>query len=278
MTPAAVQRWRDRRGAYRPAGEPIATSSYEVAPIADDTTAKAFVERHHYSGSYPAARHRVGLYRGAELVGIAVFSHPPNEAVLRRLPCERMAGVELGRFVLLDDVPGNGESWFLARAFEHLRSEGIECLISHSDPQPRRTAGGELVLPGHVGTIYQATNAVYAGRTKARPLRLLPDGTVFSERAMSKIRSRERGWRYSVAQLVAAGATPPAADIMPAADLAAWLALELPRVTRRVKHHGNHRYLWALDRKLRRAVAELAARDDEDALIPYPKAIDQEAA
>lgn len=234
MTAAAVnQRYRNGRLVWRP-NDAIDTGSYEVAPIADDRTPKAFVERHHYSGSYPAARHRVGLYHGAELVGVAVFSHPPNEAVLRRLPCERMAGVELGRFVLLDSVPGNGESWFLARAFEHLRREGIECLVSHSDPQPRRTAGGELVLPGHVGTIYQATNAIYAGRTKARPLRLLPDGTVFSERAMSKIRSRDRGWRYSVAQLVAAGATPPTADILPAAELAAWLALELPRVTRRL--------------------------------------------
>ena len=29
--------------------------------------------------------------------------------------------VELGRFVLLDSVAGNGETWFLARSFDILR-------------------------------------------------------------------------------------------------------------------------------------------------------------
>jgi hypothetical protein len=48
-----------------------------------------------------------------------------------------------------------------------------------ADPVPRRTASGVLVTPGHVGTIYAATNAVYAGRATARTVKLLPDGTVF---------------------------------------------------------------------------------------------------
>jgi hypothetical protein len=34
-------------------------------------------------------------------------------------------------------------------------------------------------MPGHVGTIYAATNAVYTGRATARTVKLLPDGTVF---------------------------------------------------------------------------------------------------
>lgn len=41
-----VQRWKDRRGVYRPAGEPIKTSEYEVELIPDDATAKAFVLAH----------------------------------------------------------------------------------------------------------------------------------------------------------------------------------------------------------------------------------------
>lgn len=51
---------------------------------------------------------------------------------------------------------------------------------SFADPVPRRTASGVLVMPGHVGTIYAATNAVYAGRATARTVKLLPDGTVFN--------------------------------------------------------------------------------------------------
>ena len=269
------QRWFQRIGSWRDASEIIDTHAYEVAEIPDDNTAKAFVEEHHYSGTYPAARKRFGLYRGKDLVGVAVFSHPPNEAVLRRLPCERMAGIELGRFVLLSDVPGNGESWFLARCFAQLRAAGIEALVSHSDPLPRRDAAGKLVLPGHVGQIYQATNAIYGGRTRARAILLLPDGTVFSERAMTKIRARDRGYRYAIDQLVRHGAERPL-DL--GQDLDAWLRAELARVGRRVKHRGNHRYLWAIDKKLRKAVAALALVDENGDPVAYPKQLDQEAA
>ncbi len=244
------QRWQDRRSIFRPAGELFDPSAYEVAVIPGDLIPRAFVEQHHYSGSYPAARFRVGLYRAGVLVGVAVFSHPPSEAVLARLPCDRMAGVELGRFVLLQDVPGNGESWFLARCFELLRAHGFEALISHSDPVARTMADGTIVMPGHVGTIYQATNAVYAGRTNPQTLALLPDGTVFSARSMSKIRRRERGFRYCVDQLVAAGATAPAST----ADLTPWMHAAIGLVARRVRHHGNHRYLWALDKHLRKQI------------------------
>lgn len=270
------QRWYDRIGTWRDPSEIIDTRAYEIAELLDDNTPKAFVAQHHYSGSYPAARERFGLYhRGGQLVGVAVFSHPPNEAVLRRLPCDRMAGIELGRFVLLSSVPGNGESWFLARCFEHLRAKGLEALVSHSDPLPRRTTEGTIILPGHVGQIYQATNAIYGGRTRARWLLLLPDGTVFSERAMSKIRSRDRGYRYAIDQLVAHGAKRPL-DIGQKLD--EWLDTELSRITRRVKHRGNHRYLWALDRHLRRDIAKLALLDANGDRVAYPKHVDKEAA
>jgi hypothetical protein len=269
------QRWYKRLGSWRDESEIIDTRAHEVAEIPDDNTAKAFVEEHHYSGTYPAARERFGLYRGEALVGVAVFSHPPNEAVLRKLPCERMSGIELGRFVLLSDVPGNGESWFLARCFEQLRGKGIEALVSHSDPLPRRNTDGALVLPGHVGNIYQATNAIYGGRTKARAMWLLPDGTCFSERAMSKIRTRDRGYRYAIDQLVRHGAERPL-DI--GIDLAAWMRVSLHVVARRVKHRGNHRYFWALDRRLRKAVAALAIVDENGDPVKYPKQLDQEAA
>nr|WTB11197.1 hypothetical protein OG546_48260 [Streptomyces antimycoticus] len=83
------------------------------------------------------------------------------------------------RFVLLDACPGNSESWFLARRFEHLLARGVRGVVSFADPVPRRTASGVLVMPGHVGTIYAASNAVYAGRATARTVKLLPDGTVF---------------------------------------------------------------------------------------------------
>ena len=257
LTPV-VQRWRDRRGTYRPAGETIVTAHYEVAPIGDDRTARTFIEQHHYSGCYVAARRRFGLYWGGLLVGVAVFSVPMQGAVLDRLPCPRDVAVDLGRFVLLDRVPANGESWFLARAFELLRREGFEGVVSFSDPLPRARQDGTTVFAGHVGTIYQSTNAVYDGRNRPHTIRLLPSGLVISDRTIAKIRAREQGWRYASEQLVRAGAAPLGEDD----DARAWVAEWVPRLTRTARHPGKHRYLFGLDRAVRRALPPSQ---------PYPK-------
>jgi hypothetical protein len=257
--PLACQRWRDRRDTYRPAGEPIVTRHYEVAAVATDREARGFVERHHYSGSYPAARARFGLYRGAELVGVAVLSQPASQAALQAalpLPIPMTARTELGRFVLLDDVPANGESFFLARVFELAKARGFLAIVAHSDPEPRTRSDGSVVFPGHVGTIYQATNALYRGRTVARTWRLLPDGTVLSARALSKLRARDRGWPYVVDLLVSHGASEPAGD------WAAWCTAAVRSVSRTYRHPGTHRYVWSLERSLRRHLAASA---------PYPK-------
>lgn len=258
------QRWTHRRDSYRPAGEVIRTALYDVAPIPDDATARAFVERHHYSATYPAARFRYGLYRRGSLVGVAVFSHPCNNRVLTNVFTELRArkAVELGRFVLLDEVPGNGETWFLARAFEHLRAEGIRGVVSFSDPVPRTDVHGRVLFGGHVGTIYQAHNARYLGRGDGRTLRLLPDATVFPNRAASKIRAGTKGWRYASKRLEAYGADPlpPDAD-RPARTM--WLSRWIDEITRPLRHSGNHRYAWPLDRRVRLAEGG-----------QYPKTID----
>lgn len=258
MTILRCQRWRDRRDSYRPAGEPIETRRYEVAEIADDNTAKAFVAAHHYSGTYPAARFRFGLCEGPELVGVAVFSVPARDQVITNwFPGIDVAeGVELGRFVLLDRVPANGETWFLARCRRLLRLKGIAGIVSFSDPAPRTTLDGRRVFAGHLGTIYQASNAIHAGRGRADTIRILPDATVFARRSLTKIRQRRRGWRYAAAQLEAHGADPVWDDA------GAWLDYWLPRLTRSMRHPGNLRYLWALDRRLARHLPSS---------LPYPK-------
>ncbi len=259
MITSVVQRWRDRRSAYRPAGEVIDPHAYEVAPIDNDRTAKAFVLAHHYAGSYPSARFRFGLYRRGILVGVAVFSHPMQNKVLTRVfPGDAKASVELGRFVLLDDVPGNGETWFLARCFELLRRVGLHGILSHADPVARANAAGELVFPGHLGTIYQAHNGIYLGRATRRTLRLLPDATVICARTISKIRARERNWQSSALLLERHGA----AELGEHEDAVRWLATWIPRLTRPLTHPGNYRYVWALDKAMRRHLP---------AGLPFPK-------
>lgn len=111
----------------------------------------------------------------------------------------------------------------------------VEITTVTDDPHRRREGGGTVV---HIG--------------RARPdvVHLLPDGRVFSRRCIAKIRAGERGREYAAAQLVAAGASPVEGDPRE------WLARELPRVTRRERHPGNLKYVFALDPAVRAAVGE----------------------
>jgi hypothetical protein len=257
ITPV-VQRWRDRRDSYRPAREVVSTRSLEVSHLAE-SAARGFVVEHHYSGSYPAARRRFGLFERGELVGVAVYSVPCADRVITScLPGAAIESVELGRFVLLDRVGANAETWMLARCFDFLRGEGFVGVVSYSDPLPRASADGAVVFGGHVGTIYQAHNARYLGQASRRTLRLLPDGSVFSARAAQKVRARERGWRYAAALLERWGA----AALGEGDDAREWLSRWLPSLTRTVRHPGNHKYVWVLDRTARGLFQESR---------PYPK-------
>lgn len=268
--PAAgpCQRWTAGRQAWQlPGAARFDPGRYTAGPV-PEAAAKAFVVANHYSGTWPATRFVYGLtdQHTGQLAGVAALSVPASAAVLTgafpRLE-PYVETLDLGRFVLADAVPANGESWFLARVFRHARAAGVRGLTSFSDPLPRRTTAGQVVFGGHIGLIYQATNAAACGRTRPRTIRLLPDGSVLPERALSKVRGRERGWEHVVRRLVAAGARPPDPD-GPGPD---WLprALADARV-RAVRHPGQWRYCFRLGgpAEARRIVLGHAAG-------PYPK-------
>jgi hypothetical protein len=262
MITTSCQRWRDRRERRVPAGPLIDAADYAVDLI-PERRARPFVVQHHYSGSFPAARECAGLFRRAELVGVAVFSVPMNNRAVPAwtgLP-EPNAGAELGRFVLLDEVPGNAESWFLRRALAALAAErrDIKGLLSYSDPVERRVLG-RLVKPGHVGTIYQALSAPYRGKTGRRTGYMTADGAVVSGRSLSKIRLGERGAGYAVEQLAELGARQ-----IPGESGAAFVErLVRERWLRRFSHPGNHVYLFPLTRGARAVASRLETFD-------YPK-------
>lgn len=112
MLPDGNQRWSQQKSTYRPPTEVIKTADYEVAVLTTDKAAKTFIQEHHYSGTYPASRFRFGLFTHGNLVGVAVFSVPMQNKVISNVFPEHNVNdyTELGRFVLLDEVPGNGET------------------------------------------------------------------------------------------------------------------------------------------------------------------------
>lgn len=246
---AACQRWTEQQQSWREdTGRRFTGRGYEVVPIDSDEVASEFVERHHYSGSYVSAMHRFGLYRGGDLVGVAVYSGPMEKVLTCALPGLKPydESVELGRFVLLDEVPGNAESWFLARCHDILVERGVRGVVSFSDPVARRLSSGLLVMPGHVGTIYQATNGIYTGETEARTWWIIPGGRVFNGQALQKIRQQKQGHQYAERQLVELGARPMELG----EDPKAWLreARQACKITY-FRHPGLHRYVFPLGRK-----------------------------
>lgn len=253
------QRWRDRRGTYVPDTGIIDPAIHSVDVIDCYREAKPFVEQNHYSASFPATRLSCGLFRNgkggsAELVGVCSFAVPMNNASipLHTGLSDHLSAVDLGRLVLLDDVPGNGESWFVSRAFRLLRREKPQILsvIAYSDPVRRIASDGTVVMPGHCGMVYQALSAELRGRSSPRTDHIMPNGRIVSPRALSKIRSQETGAAYAERQITDAGA--PAREF--GEDPADWLSRlrAAGHLTSR-RHPGNLVYTFALTKAARLA-------------------------
>lgn len=289
------QRWQDRRPSWRrPADGGFDPAAFTVEPVPAETVAAPFVERHHYSGSFPAARLAFGLltdrpelagpapteHAGQLLAGVAVLSVPMSESVLTNVfpdLAPYAESLELGRFVLVDACPANSETWFRARADQLAADVGVRGVVAFSDPVPRVrevvdldpgtgavTVRREQVLPGHWGCIYQAGNAVFLGRSTPRTLVWLPrQGRVLSARTLQKIRRQESGSEAAERALTQMGARPRRAGEQPGA----WLAQALDEVgATRVRHPGNLRYAWPVGPRSGRRRARIALPSG-----PYPK-------
>jgi hypothetical protein len=161
-------------------------------------------------------------------------------------------------------VKFNGETWFLKRAFSILAQEKqTRAVLSFADPLERHTSTGDLTKRSHYGTVYMAKGALFGGRAGPRWLHLAPDGSVVSERMLSKIRREERGIHYAVERLRAYGAPLRVAG----ESWSHWTArvLCLP-MFRRVRHPGNFAYIFGLDPATTARLSDLHEGGN-----PYPR-------
>lgn len=275
--PTFCQRWSNGRHSWRPVHEGgFNPRRYRLMEV-PERDARRFVEAHHYSRSFPAARMSFGLFEGHHLVGAAVLGVPMHPRVLTKpFPTlDPNSAAELSRLVLLDEVPANAESFVLGRLFRLTAAHGLRGLVAFSDPQPRIVAGTPL-LPGHIGHVYRVTGGRYLGRATKRTITVLPDGTVLTARAQSKVCRGERGAAGVRARLCQLGARPLADMVAESAGLgidltpARWLDLALDGLgARRVRHRGCHRFVWPVgDRGWRRRCPIGMVE------LPYPVAVD----
>lgn len=255
------QRWRERRTRFLLPESVIDPSEFS-ADVIPNRVAAAWLAEHHYLRSMPVTRLSVGLFRNgrprSRLVGVAAFSVPVNgKAIPLHTGLTPDAGVELGRFALLDEIAANGETFFLRRAFAQVRlaKPQIEAVTAYSDPMPRIGPDGTTTFGGHVGGIYRAFGgpAVYRGQRPRRKVLYTPDGQVFPSRAISKIRNQESGAGYATDLLLRQGAPRPGD-----ADPKAWMAQLVSSgfLTPRWAA-GVHAYAFSLTKNARRAAAHI---------------------
>jgi hypothetical protein len=276
------QRWRDREHSWRHRAEGgFRSERYRVERVSP-ALARDFCVQHHYAGQPGPIRLSYGLIdqeqpgEGAGLlVGVAVLTVPMQEAVVTGVfpglePLRE--SLELGRFVLLDEVPGNAETWFLARGFRIAAEEdGIRGVVSFADPVPRKSRlTGLVTFKGHRGVIYCAANATYTGRGTPRSLTLLPDGTSLNARSLQKVRAGEDRADAVVRRLVGLGATIPT----PHEEMGSWLREALDQVgAYRARHRGCHRYVFRLGATRREREAVRIALPP----LGYPQQLDEAA-
>lgn len=230
--------------------------SYAVDVITA-AAARLFLAEHHYLPNYPAAILNVGLFchapTGKSLVGVATFATPATNNIIRAHTGLENAqtGTCLARLSLLDQVPGNGESYFVSRAFSILRKEKphILAVVSYSDE-----------AAGHIGQVYQALSAQYRGRTAARTVHRI-GSEIISGRTLSKIRLDESGIEGAIQQMQRAGADPRRAH----ESAQQWLArlTSCGQLTSMIRS-GLHAYCFPLT-----LAARLAARTKQN--LPYPR-------
>jgi hypothetical protein len=199
------QRWREGMSDFVPNTGTVPKAAYEVEQI-DGAVAKCFVKKHHYLPNFPQIGAAYGLYTncGAKLVGVAIWSNAARNSEVRYGRVEKNEIRDLSRLVLLDEVPGNAESFFVAEARRQYlkyhktkkRTFGgskrtpskLRVLLSMSDPVPVSDSEGNIILPGHIGNVYQALNAYYVGRSSPKTqLVVTPGGHIMAGRGYSKV-------------------------------------------------------------------------------------------
>lgn len=108
-----------------------------------------------------------------------------------------------------------------------------------SDEMPKTDALGNIIFPGHIGTIFKSDNAVYLGRTSKSDEYLFADGIVLSNRSFSKLVNNESGWNYMAGkfELYEASECPTAAN-----GRREWGFYWRGQLTRKQRNFGKLRY------------------------------------
>ena len=209
----------------------------EFSPVRDMTVGpveqidvREFCRRWHYTGQGGSTTWNYGLYDGDVLAGVVSYNLPSTTA------CAVVFGKEyarhvahMGRLVCADDAPRNSES--------HLIAGSLRLLAQDYEAWAVLTYAA--ASEGHIGYVYQATNAIYTGTSAPKPYYIDHKGT-----------------RRSATNFGGAGGPARLKALASAYD---WTLHQSP---------PKHRYVYILgtpaERRARRKLLKLPS-------LPYPK-------
>jgi hypothetical protein len=134
----------------------------EMPKVRDMTVATAstsdvseFTRRYHYTRHSGADSWRWGLWHGVTLMGVVSYNNGSNTSTANVFGDEHRSHVwHMGRLALADHAPRNSESRLIAGSLRLIRSEypDVWAVLTYADTDA-----------GHLGYVYQATNAIYTG-------------------------------------------------------------------------------------------------------------------
>jgi hypothetical protein len=169
--------------------QPVPVRNTVIAP-ASVRDVDDFCRRWHYSGTGGNAMWRWGLWAGETLLGVVAYNLPT------RAVCESVFGPEhfdkvwhMGRLAMADTAPPNSESRLIAGSLRAVQSDypHVWAVVTFAAQDA-----------GHVGYVYQATNAIYTGTGGDSTYYIDPDGrrrgTYLDAGHVNKTAATELGW------------------------------------------------------------------------------------
>ena len=124
---------------------------YKIKLI-DKKLANEIQIKNHYLHTRASCIYGFGLFEGDEIIGVILYGNPTAPTTLGICgKDERKSVIEITRLWIKDDTPKNTESFFIGNTIKLIDKDII---VAFADPEFE-----------HVGTVYQASNLIYTGRS-----------------------------------------------------------------------------------------------------------------
>lgn len=194
------------------------TADWKVA-YANRDAAKYATKYWHYSGTLPSASmYVVGVWEASRFIGVIIFSKGATLQIGSPYGLPSSEVVELTRIALA--AHDNPVSMYMSAAVKLLKRDNprLRLIVSYADPSA-----------GHHGGIYQAAGWVYVGEAG------VTNEIVVNGKQMHLRSIHSRGWSQKLS----------------------WIQEHIDPRAVMVRLPGKHKYLYPLDKQMRRKVERL---------------------